>query len=177
MSEINDRGLLVKTLLDVPLFEDLDYTQIGAMIEIATLDVPKPGDVVCKSRTVDENLLVLLEGTLRLESASGQYLDSLYPVRVLGEMGVFTGQVRSSRVLAEEGTRLMVIPALGLQELLEEDAQFANHLLSSLIKLLYSRLHDVNDEMQHLHEKVDRLKDRVNELSPDDPLIADLFEK
>lgn len=175
MSNNIDRGPLVKMLLDVPLFEDLDYTQVGAMIDIATLYKPAPGEVVCQSRTVDESLLVLLEGVLRLESASGKYLESLYPVRVLGEMGVFTGQVRSSRVVAEEGTQLMMIPALGLQELLDEDPQFAHHLLSSLIKLLYMRLHDVNEDMMHTNEMVARLKNRVCELSPDDPLILELF--
>ena len=175
MIDMNDRGPLVKMLLDVPLFEALDYTQIGAMLDIAEVLTPSAGEVLCESRSVDERLLVLLDGNLRLETAEGEFLDTMNALRVIGEMGVFTGQLRSSRVVARDGAQLLAIPAAELEALLEEDGQFAHHLFSSLIKLLYTRLHDINSEVAGLHEKVDRLKARVTELSPDDPLLAELF--
>jgi len=175
MIDVQDRGPLVKKLLDVPLFEALDYTQIGAMLDIAETLRPKPGTVLCESRSVDERLLILLDGTLRLESASGEYLDDMEGLRVIGEMGVFTGQLRSSRVVAREGARLLAIPAVELEALLEEDGQFAHHMFSSLIKLLYTRLHDINSEVIDLHDKVDKLKSRVSALSPEDPLLTELF--
>jgi len=175
MSESVDRGWLVRKLLDVPLFENLDYTQIGEVVDIAEHRLLETGEVVCESRTIDENLVVLLDGSLRLESAEGRFLDDLEAVRVIGEMGVFTGQIRSSRVIANDGARVLMIPAAGLQDLLEEDGQLAHHLFSSLIQMLYVRLHDVNGEMQDLQEKVIRLRKRVEGLSPDDPLIAELF--
>ncbi len=173
--DVHERGPLVKMLLDVPLFEALDYTQIGAMLDIAETLSPEPGTVLCESRSVDERLLVLLEGSLRLESASGEFLDDMDGLRVIGEMGVFTGQLRSSRVVAREGAQLLAIPAVELEALLEEDGQFAHHMFSSLIKLLYTRLHDINSEVIDLHDKVDKLKSRVSALSPEDPLLTELF--
>ena len=175
MIDANERGPLVKMLLDVPLFEALDYTQIGAMLDIAELLTPEAGVVLCESRSVDERLLVLVDGTLRLESAEGNFLDDMVGVRVIGEMGVFTGQIRSSRVVAREGAQLLAIQSVELEALLEEDGQFAHHLFSSLIKLLYTRLHDINSEVVDLHGKVDKLKSRVTELSPEDPLLTELF--
>lgn len=175
MSETIGRGPLAKRLLDLPLFEDLDYSQIGEVIDISMLQQPAPGTVLCESRTIDENLLVLVEGSLRLESDTGRLIATLEAVRVIGEMGVFTGQVRSSRVIANAGTCVLVIPASGLQDLLEEDPQLAHHLMSSLVKLLYTRVHDVNEEMEHLRDVVHQLKDRVQALSPNDPLLAELF--
>jgi CRP-like cAMP-binding protein len=177
MIDTTDRGPLVKKLLDVPLFEALDYTQIGAMLDIADMLSPEAGVVLCESRSVDERLLILLEGSLRLESAQGEFVDNLEPVRVIGEMGVFTGQTRSSRVVSREGAQIVAIPAIELEELLEEDGQFAHHLFSSLIKLLYTRLHDINGEVVDLHDKVAKLKKRVTELSPGDPLLSELFPK
>jgi CRP-like cAMP-binding protein len=175
MIDMNDRGALVKKLLDIPLFEALNFTQIGAILDIAEISSPSAGVVLCESRGVDDRLLILLDGSLRLESAEGEYVDTLEPVRVIGEMGVFTGQTRSSRVVSEAGAQIISIPALELEELLEEDGLLAHHLFSSLIKLLCTRLHDINSEVIGLHEKVSQLKDRVAQLSPDDPLLSELF--
>ena len=124
---------------------------------------------------MDDKLIILLEGTVRLESATGEYLDTMSPLRVIGEMGVFTGQLRSSRVVANAGAHLLAIPADELDNLLDEDGQFAHHLFGSLIKLLYTRLHDINSEVAELHNKVDQLKGRISSLSPNDPILTELF--
>ena len=62
---------LVKTLLDISLFEDLDYTQVQAIIDVGTRETVEPGKVLSEPRTIDERLLILLDGRLRLESAAG----------------------------------------------------------------------------------------------------------
>jgi len=170
-----DEVRLVKILLDIPLFEDLDYTQITAIIEKGDQREVQPGEVLCESRTIDESLFVFLNGKLRLESAEGGKLAELDTVRVLGEMGVFTGQIRSSRVVGDQASTVFELNADDLQELLEEDPQMGNHMLVSLIKLLYTRVHDVNDEVAVLHNQADRLQSRLREVAPEDPLLAELF--
>lgn len=172
---MSDDVKLVKTLLDIPLFEDLDYTQVQAIIEAGKRETVNPGTVLSESRTIDERLLVLLAGRLRLESASGDLLDYQTPVRVLGEMGVFTGQIRSTRVVVEDTSEIMILEAGDLDEMLEEDPQMGNHMLANLIKLLYSRLYDVNQDVEHLRGTIERMKDRIEELQPGDPLLAELF--
>ena len=88
MPEPLDEARLVKILLDIPLFDDLDYTQISSIIQACTQREVQPGEVLCESRTIDQRLIVLLEGRLRLESAEGGNLAELTPVRLIGEMGV-----------------------------------------------------------------------------------------
>ena len=175
--DLSDDVKLVQKLLDIPLFEDLDYTQVQAIIEAGKRETVNPGTVLSEPRAVDERLIVLLAGRLRLESASGDLLDYLMPVRVLGEMGVFTGQVRSTRVIVEDTSDIMVLEAESLDEMLEEDPQMGTHVLANLIKLLYTRLYDVNQEMGDLRTTVDRLRQRFEELQPDDPLLSELFPK
>jgi CRP-like cAMP-binding protein len=172
---VSDDVRLVKTLLDIPLFEDLDYTQVQGIIEVGQRESMTPGTVLSEPRTIDERLLVLLDGRLRLESAAGDLLDYQLPVRVLGEMGVFTGQIRSTRCIVEDPSDLLILDAGALDEMLEEDPQMGNHMLANLIKLLYGRLYDVNQEMEHLRSTQDRLKNRVQELAPGDPLLGELF--
>ena len=166
---------LVKTLLDISLFEDLDYTQVQAIIDVITRETVEPGKVLSEPRTIDERLLILLDGRLRLESAAGDLLDYQLPVRVLGEMGVFTGQIRSTRCVVEDTADILILPAEALDEMLEEDPQMGNHMLANLIKLLYGRVYDMNQEMEHLNSTVNQLRERVQELQPGDPLLDELF--
>ena len=175
MPELMDEAQLVKILLDIPLFDALDYTQISSILRLCRQRETRPGEVLCESRTVDNRLLILLKGRLRLESAEGGMLSELTPVRVIGEMGVFTGLGRSSRVVAEAAATVLELEAEGMEELLEEDPRIGNHMLASLIKLLYTRMHDINDEMEGLQEQVARLCQRVEELSPQDAILEELF--
>jgi polyhydroxyalkanoate synthesis regulator phasin len=59
--------------------------------------------------------------------------------------------------------------------MLEEDPQMGNHMLANLIKLLYGRVYDMNQEMEHLNSTVNQLRERVQELQPGDPLLDELF--
>ena len=173
MAEEMDEVQLVRVLLDIPLFEDLDYTQISLLIEACDRLEPEAGEVLCESRTIDERLLIFLKGKLRLESADGQDLGEWTEPRVMGEMGVFTGQTRSSRVVAGEPSLLLGLGSSALQDLLDEDPQMGNHMLANLIKLLYTRMHDTNDELGALREQSERLRERLSELAPNDPLLAE----
>lgn len=166
---------LAKVLLDVPLFEDLDYQQVQTLIEIGDRQSLPRGTVLCEPRTIDERLIVLLNGQLRLESGAGDLLDYIEPVRVTGEMGVFTGQIRSTKVVVEDTADVIFLASGDLDEMLEEDPQVGNHILANLIKLLYARIYDVNQDVEELRNQVDQLRKRLEHLSPGDPLLQQLF--
>ena len=102
-------------------------------------------------------------------------MADLTPVRVLGEMGVFTGQTRSSSVVAEEESTILEIPVQNLEEVLEEDPQMGNHMMVNLIKPLYTRVHDTNEELHDEQQQCAQLRDRLAEVASDDPLLQELF--
>ena len=175
MPEEFDEVRLVKILLDMPLFEDLDYTQVSTLLQTCKrLDV-EPGEVLCEPRTIDERLLLLLDGKLRLESAEGERLSEMVPVRVIGEMGVFTGQIRGSRVVAQTSATVLALEAADLDSVLAEDPQLGSHMMVSLIKMLYTRVHEMNDDMVVVTSMRDRLRERLEEVAPGDPLLGELF--
>lgn len=175
MAEGMDEVRLVKTLLDMPLFEDLDYAQISSILATCKQLEVEPGDVLCEPRSIDERLLILLDGKLRLESAQGERLSEMVPVRVIGEMGVFTGQTRGSRVVAQTKATVLALDATNLDELLEEDPHLGSHMMVSLIKMLYTRVHDMNEELVVVQQMRDRLRSRLEEVAPGDPLLGELF--
>lgn len=170
-----DEVSLVKVLLDIPLFEDLDYTQVTHILKVCRQRVLQPGEVICESRTIDDKLIIFLGGKLNLETAEGNKLAEMAPVRVVGEMGVFTGQTRSSRVVAAEPSTILELPAADLEEMLEEDPHMGYHMMVNLIKLLYERVHDMNEELRVEQEMRDRLRARLEEVAPEDPLLGELF--
>ena len=172
MAEKMDEVRLVKVFLDIPLFEGLDYTRITSILKICTQRTAEPGEILCESRTIDEQLILLLGGKLKLESAEGAKLAEMIPIRIIGEMGVFTGQTRSSRVIVEESSAILELPVGKLHALIEEYPQMGHHMLVNLIKLLYTRMHDTNKEFEILGEQIEGLRTRLEELSPDDPLLA-----
>jgi CRP-like cAMP-binding protein len=175
MSEPMQEIHLAKILLDIPLFEDLDFSQISSLLKVCHHREVQPGEVLCEPRTIDERLLIFLKGKLRLESAEGGKFAEMTPVRVVGEMGVFTGQTRSSRVVAEQPSTVLELDASELQELVEEDPQIGNHMLVNLVKLLYTRMYDTNEELGLMRDRGERLRERLKELAPDDPLLGELF--
>lgn len=175
MSEDLNEMHLAKILLDIPLFEDLDFSQVATLINTCKRRELQPKEVLCKPRTIDERLLIFLKGKLRLESAEGTKVAEMTPVRVIGEMGVFTGQTRSSRVVVEEPSTFLELDSVDLQELVEGDPQMGNHMLVNLVKLLYSRMYDTNEELGLMRGRAERLQGRLEEVAPDDPLLAELF--
>lgn len=163
---------LGQTLMRIELFEGFEYDQVEKIMATGTQRVLAPGAVLSESETVDENLCVFLEGKLRIESADGVALSDVTEVRVLGEMGVLTGQARSSRVVAENSTTILELTSAALHSLVEDDPEIAQLMLRNLCTVLYSRMHNVNREMGQLRSERDALRQRLNEIAPDDPLLS-----
>ncbi len=104
-----DDLLVTKDLMNLALFNGIEYQQIEQLREAAQRLDLEPGVTLCIPLTVDEDLYLLLGGRLRLESAEGAKLADLEPVRIIGEMGVLTGPSRSSRVVVEETADVLAI--------------------------------------------------------------------
>ena len=172
MPEQMDEVGLVNALMMVPLFEGVDYDQISSILQISKQRELEPGTVLCEAFTIDKRLVIFLQGKLRLESSEGVLLAEVSSVRVVGEMGVLTGQSRSSRVVAEEASTVLELEAADLGDLFEAEPDVANKMMVNLVKLLYARVHDANQDIHTLRDEVDRLRNRLGELAPDDPLVV-----
>ena len=162
---------LARVLMKIELFEGLEYDQIEKIMTSGEQRVLAPGDVLSEPLTVDEQLSVFLQGKLRIESADGVSLSEVTKVRVLGEMGVFTGHSRSSRIVADDLTTILALSREALEQLVEADPDMGQLMLVNLIKLLYSRTFSVNQELGDLRIERDKLRARLVELAPDDPLL------
>ena len=168
-----DDLLVTKDLMNLALFNGIEYQQIEQLREAAQRLDLEPGVTLCNPLSVDEDLYLLLGGRLRLESADGAKLADLEPVRIIGEMGVLTGLSRSSRVVVEEKADVLAISRALLQDLAENDPDVGARLLINLCKTLYERVFGMNGDIEKLHQRVDALATRLKELAPDDPLLSE----
>lgn len=164
---------LTRELLRVPLFEDLEIDQATKLVATSTSREVSAGTVLCESNTVDESLLILVEGVLSLESAEGTELAEISPPRVLGEMGVLTLQPRSSRVVCRQAASVLELSRDSLEDLVEADPDIEHRLLMSLLRLLYDRIHTMNDDIEGLRHGANELRERLQEVAPDDPLLTE----
>ncbi len=139
------------------MFEGLDFNQISNIHQACNQRNVEPGTVLCEPLTIDERLLIFVDGKLRLESADGVELAEVTEIRVIGEMGVLTGQSRTSRVVAEDRSSVLELKAAQLEKLIDAEPELGHKMLLNLCKLLYARVHDMNEDIVKLREQVDRL--------------------
>ncbi len=147
-----DKTQIVTALQSIPLFTDMDFQQLSTLYNAGTLRQVEPDEVLCQAQTIDENLIVFLEGEMRLESTEGNQIAKIDQVRAIGEMGVFTGQPRFTYVIATVPSTVLVLAANVWEELLEHDPDVGLKIQSGLIKILYARIYEMNEELQTLRE-------------------------
>ena len=100
-------------------------------------------------------------------------MAEIMPLRVVGEMGVLTGQSRQTRVVEEEASVVFEIEAGQLQSLLEDEPEIVSNMQVSLIKGLYERIGGMNEDFKKLQDQTSRLRSRLSEVPPGDPLLAE----
>ena len=165
---------LVSKLMQLPLFRDMDVHQVNHLLELSSKRELDVGEVLCNPMTIDERLIIFVDGKLRLESNEGEKLAAIMPLRVVGEMGVLTGQSRQTRLIVEEASVVFELEAAQLQSLLEDDPEIISHMQVSLIKGLYERIGGMNDDIRKLQYQTNRLRARLGEVAPGDPLLAEM---
>ena len=173
-NEKTNNAELVNRLMQLPLFRDMDTHQINRLLGLSAKRELAVGEVLCHPMTIDDRLTIIVDGKLRLESDGGEKLAAIMPLRVVGEMGVLTGQSRQTRLVAEEASVVFELEAAQLQSLLEDDPEIISNMQVSLIKGLYERIGGMNDDIQKLQDQTNRLRARLGEVAPGDPLLAEM---
>ena len=172
MSDDTDVGL-VQMMMSVPLFEDLDIEQVRRIYDVCDLVEFEKDSLLCESETIDEAVFIFISGHLSIQSAAGEAFTDVTSTRAIGEMGVIIGQPRQSQVIALETSTVLELPGSELQKLIDADPEMGYQLLLSLVKVLYTRTSRANADFAELLQRFQRLRQRLAELAPDDPLLKD----
>jgi CRP-like cAMP-binding protein len=127
-------GVLEKVLLlrDVPLFRGLSGEELYPVAEIATVEAVEPGATVVSQGEASDDLYVVAEGEVAVIK-DGQQIAELHAGKAFGELGVLDGAPRAATIRASKATRLLRIPRVELEGLLDESPELAKGIIRTLL--------------------------------------------
>src|SRR5262245_24694292 len=115
----------------VPIFEGCTRKQLRNVASIARiLDAPA-GSVLTRAGDPGEEFFLILDGTVRVEVASGRFV-ALHPGAFFGEMSLLDGGPRSATAITDTPARLLVIDRANFTRFQREVPELTQTLLVTL---------------------------------------------
>jgi hypothetical protein len=125
----------------VPLFEGLDPEDLQRIAAYAVERSYAAGEVLMAEGDPSDELVVLLAGGVRVErrepDGSTRFIRTYAAGEHIGELAVLRERPRAATVTADaEGARGLVVPGMGLREILRERPEAAMAMLATLAERL-----------------------------------------
>jgi CRP/FNR family cyclic AMP-dependent transcriptional regulator len=115
----------------VPIFEGCTKKQLRHVANIARIFDAPAGSVLTRAGEPGDVFFLILDGTVRVEVASGRYV-SLHPGAFFGEMSLLDGGPRSATAVSDTSVRLLVIDRGNFSRLQREVPELTQTLLVTL---------------------------------------------
>ncbi len=150
---------IINLMNDIPFFKPftLKEKKIMASIESHIIEFRK-GDFVIRQGEKDSTIFVLLKGELAItkDEVPDAELNTLKSGAMFGEVPLITGKARSTNVIAKKKVVVLKMDSYLLKTL---DPSILNKFKDHLLKILISRLDEMNSAMaafKHEFEKMYR---------------------
>lgn len=154
-----------------PLLDELltDYLEIidqagksgtisidGSSIPDDVTETFSPGDHICTAGEKEDDLYLLIEGSLTVLK-DGQMVSSIEkPGLLFGEMSAFLDQERKATVTAETESTVAVLPGDTLPSLFENSPKTAKKISRMLVRRL-EKANTLNHELKRFHRNLKKL--------------------
>jgi CRP/FNR family cyclic AMP-dependent transcriptional regulator len=140
---------LLKT---VPLFKDLDDTELAEVAEVCREERFESGAYIFREGESGNRLYLITDGEVRISrdvpGSGEEALAVLRPGAVFGEMAVFDRSERSTHAISNGGTTVLTITRADFEMLLDFNRELAHKVLWSVTRLLSARLRSTNDSLR-----------------------------
>jgi len=150
---------LITFLLDTPMFDNLDPSEIRQVSHIVQAKPLQAGEVIFSEGDTGDAWYVLYSGSVEVlkQSAEGEnVIATLGPQACFGEISILDGQPRSATVRASGESVVFCIPRSAFEELLKKDNLVAYKLLYHMAIMLAQRQRTTTETLSKLlhHEDV-----------------------
>ncbi len=127
-----------RELARLPLFAGADLEALDCTLSGCAVRELTTGEMLISAGAVNTNVYIILSGRLRvhLESPDGAAAGVLDAGEIVGELSVIDQQPASAYVLADEPTRLLVVPQEAFWTLIQTSQDVARNLLVCLSQRL-----------------------------------------
>ena len=147
--------LMTKILQKIHVFQGLTVEQAALLIQICRSRAFEANTQIYEVGEPSVDMLVLVQGKLRVLTRKGQELAVIEPGSITGEMGVFTGQPRTATIVAGERSMALVIDKSALKNLMDREPLIKSQVLENVVELLADRLATASDEIARLQAEID----------------------
>lgn len=140
----------IKMIEKIPAFTGVSFGQFMRILELCVKQEYAAEEQVCAANRESNQLYILITGKLRVVSAEGRTLAELKPGATVGEMGVFTGDLRSASVYAAVPSVALVLQRIEMMNLFRRDGELGLIILTNIIRDLSRKVRDANEAIQAL---------------------------
>ena len=142
---------IINFLLETPLFEQLDPTELAEVVGIMQLQRLREGQVLFREGDEGDAWYVIFTGGCGVtkQSATGprRHIADLGPRSCFGEMAVLDGSTRSAIVVANEPTTLFRFRRGPFNGLIAGGSLAAYKLVHAMARVLCQRQRQINQQL------------------------------
>ncbi len=129
------------------LLRDLSVEGLNSVAAISSVVNFDGGDVIIREFDRNNDLFIVLEGSARVNSFSGEKLAELGPGGIVGEISLIDEKPRSATVVSVGKTKAVRIPSAELRGLIEAKPEIAAVLFRNLALVLCTRIRAANIQL------------------------------
>ncbi len=138
----------------LPILEGLSEEQFEKILSVCNRVYLSTGDVLVAEGQPSTDMFILTDGQL-IVSLWGKEINHIFPVSPVGEMGLFTGELRSASVIARSECTLLRITKDDLFDLFANDKDLH-------IQFMLGMLIDLSDKLRLTNEAIAKLKAKAS---------------
>jgi CRP-like cAMP-binding protein len=142
MEKVVTRERLITFLLETPMFEKLEPSEIMEIIHVVEVDQYQAGDAVFTEGDAGDAWFVLYSGAVEVvkQGATGEKkITELGPQACFGEISILDGSPRSATIRALEDSTVLRVNRKTFGELIDDGHLVAYKLLHQMAILLAER--------------------------------------
>ena len=147
------RERLITFLLETPMFEKLDPTEIQEIIHIVEVEQYHAGDIIFKEGDAGDAWFVLYSGAvevLKHGAAGEKKIIELGPQSCFGEISILDGSPRSATIHVTEDSVVFRVPRKAFIELIDDNHLVSYKLLHHMAILLAERQRNTTFRLSEL---------------------------
>ncbi len=134
----------------IPIFEGLSVQECRQVLVLCSQARYPSGKTIYAAGTPGREMLVILKGTVAIQTSNGTTVAELQAVDTVGEMEICTAQPRAARVVAEGEVSGLTIGQQELDSLITHNHDVGVKILKNIIGSLAHKLTAANGQLAEL---------------------------
>jgi CRP-like cAMP-binding protein len=135
---------LTELLERIPNFDGLSVDECKRVLSIGEQVRITPGKTIYPANTPGSQMMILLLGTVSIQTSEGKEIAQVEEVDTVGEMEIFTAPPRVAKVVASTEVSGLAIAKNGLDALIGSDPNLGVQILKNIIDSLGRKLATAN---------------------------------